>query len=105
MSNATGPVGAFPPPPGVSPDFENPRDAGWLLNVVGMSVMAAVTTFFFGIRTYVKLSTPSKLLPEDCMYSLEPSSTEATEKLRLTCELGICAVSYVRQPFTRIYAS
>ncbi|KZL77962.1 integral membrane protein [Colletotrichum tofieldiae] len=65
MSNATSPVGAFPPPPGVIPNFESPRDAGWMLNVVGMSVMAAITTFFFAIRAYVKFSLASPFLPED----------------------------------------
>ncbi|KAF9875079.1 integral membrane protein [Colletotrichum karsti] len=65
MSNATSPVGAFPPPPGEIPNFDDPRDAGWMWNVVGMSVMAAITTFFFGIRTYVKFSFGSQFLPED----------------------------------------
>ncbi|KAE9566565.1 hypothetical protein CGMCC3_g17285 [Colletotrichum fructicola] len=65
MSNTTGPVGAFPPPPGVTPNFNDPTDAGWTLNVAGMSVMAAVTTCFFGIRTYVKFSYGSQFLPED----------------------------------------
>ncbi|TEA09178.1 hypothetical protein C8034_v012405 [Colletotrichum sidae] len=65
MNNATGPVGAFPPPPGVIPNFDDPRDAGWTLNIAGMSVMAAVTTIFFGVRTYVKISAGNPLLPED----------------------------------------
>ncbi|TIC96196.1 hypothetical protein CH35J_008947 [Colletotrichum higginsianum] len=65
MSNDTSPVGAFPAPPGVIPNFENPRDAGWTLNVASMSVMAAVTTLFIGIRTYVKFSLTTPLLPED----------------------------------------
>ncbi|KAF6815467.1 integral membrane protein [Colletotrichum musicola] len=65
MSNATGPVGAFPPPPGEIPNFDDPRDAGWMWNVVGMSVMAAVTTFFFGIRTFVKFSFGTQFLMED----------------------------------------
>ncbi|KAK1574022.1 uncharacterized protein LY79DRAFT_524717 [Colletotrichum navitas] len=65
MSNATSPVGAFPPPPGVIPNFENPRDAGWLLNVVAMSIMMGVTTIFFAIRAYVKLFQTGSLLPED----------------------------------------
>ncbi|KAH9230904.1 hypothetical protein K456DRAFT_1773569 [Colletotrichum gloeosporioides 23] len=65
MSNTTGPVGAFPPPPGVTPNFNDPTDAGWTLNVAGMSVMAAVTTCFFGIRTYVKFCYGSQFLPED----------------------------------------
>ncbi|KAF6811425.1 integral membrane protein [Colletotrichum sojae] len=65
MSNATGPVGAFPPPPGEIPNFDDPRDAGWMWNVVGMSVMAAVTTFFFGIRTFVKFSFGAQFLAED----------------------------------------
>ncbi|KAK2015793.1 integral membrane protein [Colletotrichum eremochloae] len=66
MSDAASPVGAFPPPPGVVPNFENPRDAGWMLNVVGMSVMMGVTTIFFVIRAYVKFFHSSSLLPEDC---------------------------------------
>ncbi|KDN59729.1 putative integral membrane protein [Colletotrichum sublineola] len=65
MSDAASPVGAFPPPPGVVPNFENPRDAGWMLNVVGMSVMMGVTTIFFVIRAYVKFFHSSSLLPED----------------------------------------
>ncbi|EXF83815.1 integral membrane protein [Colletotrichum fioriniae PJ7] len=65
MSNATALAGAFPPPPGVTPNFENPRDAGWMWNVVGMSVLAAITTLFFGIRTYVKFSMATPFLPDD----------------------------------------
>ncbi|KAK2055741.1 hypothetical protein LY76DRAFT_661452 [Colletotrichum caudatum] len=65
MSNATIPVAAFPPPPGVIPDFENPRDAGWMLNIVAMSVMMGITTFSFAIRVYVKSFQSSMLLPED----------------------------------------
>ncbi|KAK1978325.1 integral membrane protein [Colletotrichum cereale] len=65
MSNATSPVGAFPPPPGVTPNFEDPRDAGWMLNVVAMGAMMGVTTIFFALRAYVKFSQSSPLLPED----------------------------------------
>ncbi|KAJ0148199.1 hypothetical protein CTA2_719, partial [Colletotrichum tanaceti] len=73
MSNDASPVGAFPAPPGVIPNFENPRDAGWTLNVATMSVMAAVTTLFIGVRAYVKFSSTSPLLPEDytCVISYQ----------------------------------
>ncbi|KAK2033724.1 hypothetical protein LX32DRAFT_609598 [Colletotrichum zoysiae] len=53
MSNATNPIAAFPPPPGVIPNFENPRDAGWVLNIVAMSVMMGITTVSFAIRVYI----------------------------------------------------
>ncbi|OHW94173.1 integral membrane protein [Colletotrichum incanum] len=82
MSNATSPVGAFPPPPGVTPNFEDPRDAGWMLNVVGMSVMAATTTFFFAIRTYVKFSLASPFLPEDCYHAWEITKEAYQEVMR-----------------------
>ncbi|KAL0764846.1 hypothetical protein CaCOL14_012652 [Colletotrichum acutatum] len=65
MSNATALTGAFPPPPGVTPNFENPRDAGWMWNVVGMSVLAAIATLFFGIRTYAKFSMARPFFPDD----------------------------------------
>ncbi|KAK1492306.1 integral membrane protein [Colletotrichum abscissum] len=65
MSNATVLTGAFPPPPGVTPNFENPRDAGWMWNVVGMSVLAAIATLFFGIRTYLNFTMARPFLPDD----------------------------------------
>ncbi|KAK1991999.1 integral membrane protein [Colletotrichum falcatum] len=75
MSDATSPVGAFPPPPGVIPNFENPRDAGRLLNVVAMSVMMGVTTIFFATRAYVKSFQATSLLPEDWTCTISYVST------------------------------
>ncbi|OLN96627.1 hypothetical protein CCHL11_00821 [Colletotrichum chlorophyti] len=95
MSNATGPVGAFPPPPGVVPDFENPRDAGWRLNIVVMTCMAAATTLFFGLRTYVKMTIPNQLLPEDCMYPKSTNSDGRQNLLEWALTLGLIGTSTV----------
>ncbi|KAK1585116.1 uncharacterized protein LY79DRAFT_591661 [Colletotrichum navitas] len=54
MTNSTGPTGAAPPPPGVTPDFDNPRDVGHTSHIVFTSFIQAIVVFFFALRIYVK---------------------------------------------------
>jgi hypothetical protein len=61
-----GPVGAVPPPEGITPDFAHPRDAGWAANIAAMIVFDVVSTAFFGVRTYVKVTSASRIWVEDC---------------------------------------
>ncbi|EFQ31743.1 uncharacterized protein GLRG_06718 [Colletotrichum graminicola M1.001] len=54
MTNSTGPIGAAPPPPGVTPDFDNPRDVGHTSHIVFTSFIQAIVVLFFALRIYVK---------------------------------------------------
>ncbi|GKT48499.1 uncharacterized protein ColSpa_08680 [Colletotrichum spaethianum] len=65
MSSSTGPTGAAPPPPGETPNFDNPRDAGHMVHLVYMSLIQAIVVVFFAVRVYVKLSVNGKFRLED----------------------------------------
>jgi hypothetical protein len=62
----SGPVGAAPAPSGVTPDFEDPQDAGWVVNIAVMILCDVLITFFFAVRSYVKMATAPRILAEDC---------------------------------------
>ena len=72
-SSSAGPVnngsepypGAFPPPPGVTPDLENPRDAGRLANIVCLAICDVLVTVLFATRMWVKLRITKNVLAED----------------------------------------
>lgn len=66
MSTNTGSIGAAPPPPGETPNFDNPRDAGHMLHMVYMVLIQIVVVVFFALRVYVKLSVNGKFRLEDC---------------------------------------
>ena len=57
--------GAFPPPPGVTPDLENPRDAGRLANIVCLIICDVLVTVLFATRMWVKLRITKNILAED----------------------------------------
>ncbi|KAK1503512.1 integral membrane protein [Colletotrichum tamarilloi] len=65
MSTNTGSIGAAPPPPGETPNFDNPRDAGHMLHMVYMILIQIVVVVFFALRVYVKLSVNGKFRLED----------------------------------------
>ncbi|OHW99577.1 integral membrane protein [Colletotrichum incanum] len=65
MTSSIGPTGAAPPPPGETPDFESPRDAGYRVHMVYMSFIQAIVVFFFAVRVYVKLLVNGKFRVED----------------------------------------
>ncbi|GKT82719.1 integral membrane protein [Colletotrichum tofieldiae] len=65
MTSSIGPTGAAPPPPGETPNFDNPRDAGYRLHTVYMSLIQAIVVFFFALRVYVKLRVNGKFRVED----------------------------------------
>lgn len=66
MSNITG---AFPPPPGKVPNFDNPTDTGTRKEfIVWMIVPYIFTLGFCAVRTYVKASR-CEMLPDDCKLS------------------------------------
>ncbi|KAK1994308.1 hypothetical protein LX36DRAFT_584601 [Colletotrichum falcatum] len=66
MSSSTGPTGAAPPPPGETPDFDNPRDVGHTSHLVFTSFIQAIVVIFFAVRIYVKVSVNGKFRLEDC---------------------------------------
>ncbi|KAK8024303.1 hypothetical protein PG993_012369 [Apiospora rasikravindrae] len=60
-------IGAVPPPPGVTPNFQHPPDAGRTTNLVGSIVCVTVVFFAFLLRCYAKYSIRQKYTIEDCM--------------------------------------
>ncbi|KAK2774044.1 3-beta hydroxysteroid dehydrogenase isomerase family protein [Colletotrichum kahawae] len=65
MAQEAGPVGAFPPPPGRVPNFAQPEDLGRTNLVVGLAVMAGLTTIMFGLRSYSKMALNTHWYTED----------------------------------------
>ncbi|KAF4971533.1 hypothetical protein FZEAL_9817 [Fusarium zealandicum] len=65
MWNSTGPDSNRNAPPGAVPDFDNPEDVYWTLNVVLTSICIVFTTAFFAVRIYVKRTINRKILTED----------------------------------------
>lgn len=68
--NETSYPGAVPPPPGVTPDLENPTDQGHTANMAGLAICVSFGTLFFLIRVFVKLRLTHSILVEDGMYYL-----------------------------------
>lgn len=73
-SDPQGRVGFAPPPPGVTPDFDNPQDVKWTLNVAVLTVCNVLVTVCFLLRCYVKLFVTRHILVADCMYEHDPPS-------------------------------
>ncbi|KAK8034232.1 hypothetical protein PG993_009227, partial [Apiospora rasikravindrae] len=60
-----GPVGAIPPPPGVTPNFENPVDVLNTINLVSQILSIVVMTIFLALRVYVKARVAPPFLLDD----------------------------------------
>lgn len=69
-SAPAGPVGAAPPPPGESPNFEHPRDVLHTTHLVYMSLVQVVVVVFFFLRVYVKISAAGRFRLEDCRFQV-----------------------------------
>jgi hypothetical protein len=65
----TGSVGVLPAPPGVTPDLQNPRDAGRKTCIIIMSVCLGLVTILFFLRSYVKIRLVRNSFLEDGMYT------------------------------------
>jgi hypothetical protein len=61
--------GAFPPPPGVVPNLENPPDSGRAVAIASLATCLAIATILFALRAYVKIRITRNLLLEDGTYS------------------------------------
>lgn len=60
--------GAVPPPPGVTPNLDDPPDAGRISNIVVVALCLGIATLLFFIRVYVKLMISCAVLIEDGMF-------------------------------------
>ncbi|KAK7966885.1 uncharacterized protein PG986_001162 [Apiospora aurea] len=60
-----GPVGAIPPPPGVTPNFENPEDILNTINLASQILSIVVMTVFLALRVYVKTKVAPPFLLDD----------------------------------------
>lgn len=57
--------GAFPPPPGVTPNLEDPKDTGRVANIVGLVICDVLVTVLFATRVWVKFRITKNILAED----------------------------------------
>ncbi|TQN66242.1 hypothetical protein CSHISOI_09198 [Colletotrichum shisoi] len=60
-----GRIGFLPPPPGVTPDFDHPRDIYWTLNVAVLIACNVLATVSFFLRCYVRLFVHRRILVAD----------------------------------------
>ncbi|KAJ0163012.1 hypothetical protein CTA2_3645 [Colletotrichum tanaceti] len=60
-----GRTGFLPPPPGETPNFDNPRDVNWTLNVVVLIVCNVLATMSFCLRCHVRLFVHRRLIVAD----------------------------------------
>lgn len=65
MWNATGPDSNRDPPPGVTPNYENPTDVNRTANIVVIALCDLFITVFFIIRIYVKSTINRRIMTED----------------------------------------
>ena len=65
MSSPEGRVGQLPPPPGVVPNFDNPRDVGHKANITGLIICCILATTFIAIRAYVRFFVNRRILVSD----------------------------------------
>ncbi|KAM0269663.1 hypothetical protein ACHAQH_009662 [Verticillium albo-atrum] len=59
------PIGFLPPPPGETPDFNNPHDVKWTLNVAVLVVCNILVTVCFVLRFYAKVFINRRILVAD----------------------------------------
>ncbi|KAK6849075.1 hypothetical protein PG995_012908 [Apiospora arundinis] len=60
-----GPVGAVPPPQGVTPNFENPEDVLHTINLASQILSMVIMTPFIIMRVYVKIRVAPPFLLDD----------------------------------------
>ncbi|KAH7262935.1 integral membrane protein [Fusarium tricinctum] len=65
MWNATGPDSNRKAPAGVTPDYNNPEDVYWTLNIVIAVLCVFFTSVFFFVRVYVKRTISRNIGIED----------------------------------------
>jgi hypothetical protein len=63
--NNTDVIGASPPPPGITPNFDNPESIGYRV-VVASIIPLTFATFILFLRAYVKLVILGKTAIDDC---------------------------------------
>ncbi|EEY17083.1 integral membrane protein [Verticillium alfalfae VaMs.102] len=61
-------LGYLPPPPGVTPDFDHPRDAGRVVVLAGLIVCNVLVTIFVSLRGYVKVFVNRRILLADLIH-------------------------------------
>lgn len=57
--------GAAPPPPGITPDLDNPQDAGRRLLLGWLIACNALALIFFVVRAYSQVWMRHRILLED----------------------------------------
>ncbi|GJC94480.1 integral membrane protein [Colletotrichum higginsianum] len=66
MSNVEGP--AAPPPEGVVPDFQNPKDVLHTINLVSQILSIVMVSLFMMLRLYAKMFIAPPFHTEDCTH-------------------------------------
>lgn len=62
--------GAAPPPEGVTPNFDHPKDVLKTINIVSGILAIGLTAPFVLLRFYVRVFIMRAIDREDCTYSL-----------------------------------
>lgn len=60
--------GAMPPPPGVTPDFENPKDQLNTIMIVTQALCMVFVTVFIFLRVWIRVTILRSFTAEDCSY-------------------------------------
>jgi hypothetical protein len=82
MWNATGPDSNRNAPPGVVPDYSNPEDVYWTLNIALTVICVSFVTVFFLVRVYVKRTINRNIAVEDCTYKNCVKSEDQADNYR-----------------------
>lgn len=88
--------GIVPPPPGATPDLENPHDAKYSLLLGWLCACSILATIFFLIRAYVKICIIQKILTEDSMADPAPTSQTFGGTAADVYNPVTCGIAWVR---------
>lgn len=58
--------GGMPPPPGVTPNFEHPKDVLRTVNLVTQTLSIAIVTAFVLLRIFARYRIARAYKPDDC---------------------------------------
>jgi hypothetical protein len=59
-------IGAMPPPPGITPDFDNPKDELRTLMITTQVLCISIVSIFVFLRVYVRIRIMHDFGREDC---------------------------------------
>ncbi|KAH6683645.1 integral membrane protein [Plectosphaerella plurivora] len=105
MSSSDGRVGQLPPPPGIVPNFDNPRDVGHNANITGLIICCVLATTLIAIRAYVRFFVNRRILVSDvtCFFGWLFSMTYAGTAFAMVHHgLGYHAYEVTREEYAQV---